>query len=94
MERNEVIVLLIKAYLDLPQDSLNKNEIKKGLKGEMATMYDMKEEEISDFLFDDWLYNYMRTDLETKLKQEFGHLMETPKSSSEPVWSIKLKDKK
>ena len=71
MDRKQTVIELMKAYLDMSNDNLNKKEIKSFLIDELKLQYSLKDEP-TDHLLKSWIDNALRTDLEEKLKKEFG----------------------
>lgn len=76
MDRQDTILELMRTYLDMSDDNLNKKEIKGFLKDELKNQISLKEEP-TDHLLKGWIDNALRTDLEEKLKKEFG-IKDTP----------------
>ena len=70
MSRKETIRDLIREYLNMEDENLNKKEIKSALKDEMKQIYSMNEEP-TEHLLKKWMENEMRTELEEKLMKEF-----------------------
>jgi hypothetical protein len=71
MDRQDTILELMRTYLDMSDDNLNKKEIKKFLKDELKNQVSLKEEP-TDHLLKGWIDNALRTDLEERLRKEFG----------------------
>lgn len=70
MSRKQAIRDLIREYLNMEDENLNKKEIKLALKDEMKQIYSMNEEP-TEHLLKKWMENEMRTELEEKLMKEF-----------------------
>ena len=71
MSKKQTIRDLIREYLNMEDDNLNKKELKATLKDEMMEVYSMKEEP-TEHLLKKWMENEMRTELEEKLAKEFN----------------------
>ena len=71
MDRKQTVVELMKDYLDMEDDNPNKKEIKSFLIDEMKLQYQLTEQP-TDYLLRSWIDNALRTDLEERLKKEFG----------------------
>ena len=69
--RKETIRDLIRAYMEIDETNLNKKELKSALKDEMIQIYSMKEQP-TEYLFQKWMENELRTELEEKLAKEFN----------------------
>ena len=71
IRRKETIRDLIRAYMEIDETNLNKKELKSALKDEMIQIYSMKEQP-TEYLFQKWMENELRTELEEKLAKEFN----------------------
>jgi macrodomain Ter protein organizer (MatP/YcbG family) len=71
MDRQDTILELMRTYLDMSDDNLNKKEIKGFLKDELKNQLSLKQEP-TVHLLKGWIDNALRTDLENKLRKEFG----------------------
>lgn len=72
MNRKQTVLELMREFLyELSDDNPNKKEIKSFLIDEMKLQYDMIDEP-TDHLLQGWIENALRTDLEERLRKEFG----------------------
>jgi CRISPR/Cas system-associated protein Cas10 (large subunit of type III CRISPR-Cas system) len=89
--RKQVIRDLIKEYLKLEDDNLNKKELKAALKYELSLIIKEDENNITDYLLDGWINNELRTELEEKYQIDIEDTFEgiNPQPINIPTLNLK-----